>query len=171
MGNDSIISKFLTQVRESYNPVGDLINRICERYLHVMNCCIQYEGVKEIFEKYPRPFLVDFVGMKIPEDAIIVLDPNGTRWPVARFLNDSGEVEYIEGALSVVENNYLETGKIKSNTVIRDEKSLVVKNIPMKRNQCKKMIITMPYFTSETDLLTEYKFEGAGEPEIVLSSC
>jgi len=171
MGDNVSSENVFSKITNDYNPVEGIINRICEKYLHLLGACIKYPEVKDAFENDPRPFLVNFVGMKIPEDAMIVLDPNGTRWPVARFLKSSGEVEYVEGALSVTENNYLESGKIKSKTVKRNKESLVVEDIPMKRKDCDKIIITMPYFTSETDLLTEYKFEGAGEPEIVLSSC
>lgn len=167
MGNED----FLKMIEKSYVPAGEIINGIVERYLHLLGECVRNRPLREAFEDDPRFFLVNFVRMRIPEDAMVQLDPHGTRWPVARFLKDDGEVEYTEGSLSVLESKFFESGMSDVKLEMRDEKCRVTENVPMTRDDCNQIIITMPYFTAETDLLTEYQFEGAEEAEIVLSSC
>ena len=149
--------------------------KITERYMMLMAHCISDSEFREEFERSPREALVDFVGMKIPEDATIVLDPYGPRWPIASFLKETEEekveVTYTEGPLSITENIYDISGVLKRQVGERKTDGGMGMSIPIKRDECGKMVVVMPYFTFETDLLTEYKFEGSSEAELILSSC
>ena len=147
------------------------LQKVCERYMLLMATCIAREDIKEFFESDPRPLLEDFVGMKIPADAIVKLDPYGPRWPIANFHKDKEDIMYVEGPLSITESVYEKSGKLQQKVSERDDPGVIKIDIPFERDECDSMVIVLPYFTMETDLLTEYKFKNAPEAEILLSTC
>ena len=147
------------------------LQKVCERYMLLMATCIANEDIRNFFETDPRSLLENFVGMKIPADAIVKLDPYGTRWPIANFHKDKEEIMYVEGPLSITESVFEHSGKLQQKVSERDNPGLIQVDIPFDRNECDSMVIVLPYFTMETDLLTEYKFKGESEAEIILSSC
>ena len=155
---------------EESHPKSDM-QKVCERYMLLMASCIANDAVREFFESDPRPLLESFVGMKIPADAIVKLDPYETRWPVASFHKKNGEVQYVEAPLSITESVFEQSGKLKNKVSEREVAGQINIDMPLERGECDTMVIVMPYFTMETDLLTEYKFKNAPEAEIILSSC
>ncbi len=163
------LNDVLTLLKEAHPKFK--LQKVCERYMLLMASCIANDAVREFFESDPRPLLEDFVGMKIPADAIVKLDPFGTRWPIANFHKENEEVQYIEGPLSITESVYEQSGTLKNKVSERETAGQINVDIPFERDECDTMVIVMPYFTMETDLLTEYKFKNAPEAEIILSSC
>lgn len=145
------------------------LDLICEKYLVLMARCIQDSKFKELFLNDPRPFLENEVGMKIPKNAKIVFDPNGRHWPEVRIISDEVEIDYVEASLSVKEDKYYKTGMVESRTVTRENPEKVTFEIDANPEEC-KIVVILPFFTSDTDLLAEYKFKNT-EDSILLSCC
>ena len=150
--------------------VKEKVESICINYLKIMSRCISDSKFKEEFISNPRPYLEEEVGMRIPEKAKIILDPNGRHWPEVRINTGNGTIDFIEHALSVKEDKWQNTGVVESNTITCDKTEQVIKDINANLDDCEVLVI-LPFFTSDTDLLTEYKFKDDNEPSIVLSSC
>ena len=56
------------------------ISGIFVNYLQVLHDCATDKEYRRKFEDNPRPILAE-IGMKIPEDAKIILEPDKRRWP------------------------------------------------------------------------------------------
>lgn len=142
---------------------------ICERYLLVMAYCIRDRKYKEKFLKDPRKELVDTVGMTIPEDVIVILDPNETRWPALHVLTEPGEYVFAEGSHSVTTYDYTKSGLDNPTVTLRANGE--VKLLVDANSKDSKKIVTVPFFTPSNNLKTEYEFKDDTDPSIILSSC
>ncbi len=142
---------------------------ICERYLLVMAACIRDKEYKEKFLEDPRTELVETVGMTIPEDVIVILDPNKTRWPALHVITEPGEYVFTEGPHSVTQYDYTESG-LDNPTITMRANGEVKLFVDAKTTESKK-IVTVPFFTPANNLKTEYEFKDDKDPSIILSTC
>ena len=148
---------------------GSSEEAICERYLLVMAACVRDKAYKEKFLSDPRTELVETVGMKIPEDVIVILDPNETRWPTLHVITEPGEYIFAEGSHSVTQYDYTKSGLDKPTITLRADGEVKL-FVDANSSDCKK-IVTLPFFTPSNNLKTEYEFKDDTDSSIILSSC
>jgi hypothetical protein len=142
---------------------------LCERYLLLMAACIRNKVYKEKFLADPRKELVETVGMTIPEDAIVILDPNKARWPEVHIITKPGEYVFAEGSYSVTQYNYTKSGL--DNPTITMRSAGEVKLLVDAKSTDAKIVVVIPFFTPSNNLRTEYEFKDETTPSIILSSC
>jgi hypothetical protein len=153
------------------------LQKICKHYMLLMAACNTNTEIRDCLEHNPRQLLEEFVGLKIPKEAIVKLDPYGTLWPVANFGKDEEDVMFKERQKFVIKTKYKENGTTKG--VVEQEikgrdhdcSCPLTLEIPYERGECKTMTIVLGYFHMMSDVLAEYKFKGDSEAEVVLSSC
>lgn len=171
------------------------INAIVIDYLAFLLLCNLDKETKDEVEKEPRKLLGYIPDLKIPGYVSIELDPNDRKWPTAVFEKSLSEKkstkdneekpeqyeyqEFYESA-NEVKSSYCKGGKLSPAELhsskpklddpdINDKRCKVKVN--MKKEDCMRTIIKLPFFSPETDLLTEYKFQDQEECEIVLTTC
>lgn len=142
---------------------------ICERYLLLMAACIRDKAYKEKFLADPRTELVETVGMRIPEDVTVILDPNESRWPALHVITEPGEYVFAEGSHSVTQYDYAKSGLDNPTITLRSEGQ--VKLFVDANSADSKKIVILPFFTPSNNLKTEYEFKDDTESSIILSSC
>lgn len=142
---------------------------ICERYLLLMAACITNPDYKKKFLDDPRKELVETVGMTIPENVTVIMDPNKARWPELHVITEPGEYVFAEGSHSVTQYDYTKTGLDNPVITLRSDGQVTISvNAKLKES---KQIVVLPFFTPSNNLKTEYMFRGEDTPSIILSSC
>lgn len=186
---------------DMYDEPNPTINAIFIDYLAFLLLCNLDKDTKKAVEDDPRTLLEYVPDLKIPDYVSIELDPNDRKWPTAVFekllpekkpTNDNvkktEQYEYHEfyESANEVKSSYCKGGKLSPAKIhshkpkLGDLVGLEVKDIldkrckaevNMNKGECTRTIIKLPFFTPETDLLTEYKFKNQEECEIVLTTC
>lgn len=155
------------------------IDDICQNYLILNAICI-IPVIERIVKAYPLKFLNDFVGLKIPEDynekkTTVVFDEIGeTRWPgvyvLPKFEKEEGARQYsFKEAPSKVIEDYFSNKDSFHKVINRPGTGRLVINVPEDKNNCQKIIV-LPWFSTSTELLTEYHFADDKEPAIILTT-
>lgn len=165
------MSAVLKQLKETYTGGAyDELNQINQKYLLLNAYFLTADAeFKKAFLESPYQLLEEFVGMKIPNDVTVVFDTNDRRWPKLQVSTEKGTFDYSEEAAAVKQNKYFGNGEIDSQTVVRAGAGRVTLYVPEKSNECRNTVV-LPWFVPDSDLITEYKFEGDGY-EIILSCC
>lgn len=161
----------LSDLKKMYSDKAyDELTQINQKYL-LLNAYFLTadEEFRKAFLESPYELLEKFVGMKIPDDVTVVFDTNDRRWPQLQVSTEKGSYDYSEEAAAVKQNQYFGNGVIESQTVVRAGAGKVTLYVPEKANESNKVVV-LPWFVPDTDLITEYKFEGDGY-EIILSCC
>lgn len=143
--------------------VDEKINDIYENYLKFMAECVEDTKLRKSFEKNPRKYLVENVGLTIPEGVPIVLDASGPRWPSIHVLMPDGDqIAIQEKDLGIQSVEKLVTGEEITETweLKKPGEIDVAIHTTLKES---KVAIIMPYLTPSTDVFGDYKFDDNAE--------
>lgn len=111
--------------------------------------------------------MLETAGMKVPENAIIRLDRSQRRWPGAQIWTGTEAYDFSEGALSL--HVHVDSAKENLEKEFKLDKPGEVKfNVPKKFDECGVLVI-LPYFDKNTDVITDINFDD--NREILLTGC
>lgn len=143
--------------------VDQKINDIYENYLKFMAECVEDTQLRKSFEKDPRKYLVEKVGLTIPEGVPIILDASGPRWPSIHVLMPDGDqIAIQEKDLGIKSVEKLASGEEITETweLKKPGEIDVAIHTTLKES---KVAIIMPYLTPATDVFGDYKFDDNAE--------
>ncbi len=156
---------------KSSPEINEKIKAIVSSYMQLMADCSKDDSIRKNFEEEPIPFLRK-TGMIIPEGVHIYLNKDHGRWAKIYITSGNEEIKIIEDSLSV---DVIEKIKNSDNSITETEHKVTVSKpseidtIINEKLKDSTVVIEMPYFTFETDVLTEVKFSD--NHEITLTAC
>lgn len=143
--------------------VDQKINDIYENYLKFMAECVEDTTLRNAFEKDPRKYLVERVGLTIPDGVPVILDPSGSRWPSIQVLMPGGkQIAIQEKDLGIKSVEKLASGEEITETweLKKPGEIDVAIHTTLKESN---VVIVMPYLTPSNDVFGDYKFDDNSE--------